>query len=134
LCIRHHRHDRWPVITDDDDEDDVTSDAESFQQSGFHADGDDISCCSQAPSVWDSNCNSVTQRRPSTVDSTQESNPGQFYIPGDDDDDNDNHHDVHSVGSGDDEGFHLEETVSSTKWSDMSGLFIVFYNYDFRML
>jgi hypothetical protein len=101
-----------------------SSDAESLQQSGFHADGDGISCCSQIPSGWDSNCSPITQHRPSTVDSTQESNSGQFYIPGDDDDDDG---DVHSIGSGDDEGFHLDETVSSRKWSDMSGLFSAFY-------
>lgn len=88
-------------------------------------DGDGISCCSQAPSGWDSNCSPV---RLSSVDSTQESNPGQFYIPGDDDDDD---VDVHSIVSGDDEGFHLEETVSSSKWSDMSGLFIASYKYYF---
>jgi hypothetical protein len=94
----------------------TSSDRELLLQSGFRADGDDVSCCSQIPSDWDS----VTQRRSSTVGSTQGSNSGQFYIPGDDDGD-----DVNSIGSGDDEGFHLEETVSSTKWSDMPGLFIV---------
>jgi hypothetical protein len=109
----------------------TSSDAELFQQSGFNADGDGISCCSQVLSGWDSNCNSVTQQRPSTVDSTQESNPGHFYIPGDDDDDD--VVDVHSIGSGDDEGFHLEETVNSTKWSDMSGLFSVPYKGCFFM-
>lgn len=103
----------------------TSDDAELLQQSGFNADGDGISCCSQIPSSWDSFCSPVTQQRPSTVDSTQESNPGQFYIPGDDDDDDDG--DVHSIESGDDEGFHLEEAVSSRKWSDMSGLFIAPY-------
>jgi hypothetical protein len=72
----------------------------------------------------------VTQHRLSTVDSTQESNPGQFYIPGDDDDDD---VDVHSIGSGDDEGFHLEETVSPSKWSDVSGLFIASFKDYFFM-
>jgi len=101
----------------------TSSDAELLQQSEFHADSDGISCCSQIPSGWDSNCSPVTQQSPSTVDSTQESNSGQFYIPGDDDDDDG---DVHSIESVDDEGFHLDETVSSRKWSDMSGLFIAF--------
>jgi len=108
----------------------TSSDAELLQQSGFHADSDGISSCSQVPSGWDSNCSPVTQQRPSTVDSIQESNSGQFYIPGDDDDDDG---DVHSIGSGDDEGFHLDETVSSRKWSDMSGLFIALYKDCFFM-
>lgn len=101
----------------------TSSDAELLQQSGLIADGDGISCCSQIPYGWDSNCSPVTQHQPSTVDSTQESNSGQFYIPGDDDDDGD----VPSIGSGDDEGFHLDETFSSRKWSDMSGMFIALY-------
>ena len=109
----------------------MTSDAELLQQSGSHADGDGISCYSQIPSGWDSNCSPVTQHRPSTVDSTQESNSGQFYIPGDDDDDDDDDGDgdgdVHSIGSGDDEGFHLDETFSSRKWSEISGLLIAVY-------
>jgi len=99
----------------------TSSDAELLQQSGFHADGDGISCCSEIPSGWDSDCSPVTQQRPSTVDSTQESNSGQFYIPGDDDDEDG---DVHSIESGEDEGFHLDETVSSRNWSGMSGLFV----------
>jgi hypothetical protein len=84
-----------------------------LQHSGLHGEGDNISFSSQVPSGWESNCNSFTQQGSSTVDSSQDSNPGRFYIPGDDD--------VDSIESGEDEGFHLEETGSSTRWTDLPG-------------
>ncbi|XP_021912957.1 rapamycin-insensitive companion of mTOR isoform X2 [Zootermopsis nevadensis] len=112
LCVRHHRHDRWPVITSDNEDDE--SDAELMQHSGLYSDGDNISFSSEVPSGWESNCSTLTQQESSTIDSSQDSNPGRFYIPGDDDD-------VDSIESGDDEGFHLEETRSSTKWFDLPG-------------
>jgi hypothetical protein len=87
-----------------------------LQQPGLYGEGDNISFSSQAHSGWESNCSSSTQQGSSTVGDSKDSNPGRFYIPGDDDDD------VDSIESGDDEGFHLEETVSSTKWTDLPGL------------
>jgi hypothetical protein len=86
-----------------------------LQQSELYVEGDNISFSSQVASGWESNCNSSTKQRSCTVGSSQDSNAGRFYIPCDDD--------VGSTGSGDDEGFHLEETVSSSQWIDLPGVF-----------
>lgn len=90
-----------------------------LQQSGLYVEGDNISLSSQVASGWESNCSSSTKQRSCTVGSSEDSNAGRFYIPCDDDDDDD----VGSTRSGDDEGFHLEETVSSTQWIDLAGVF-----------
>lgn len=86
-----------------------------LQQSGLYVEGDNVSFSSQVPSGWGSNCSSSTKQRSCTVGSSKDSNAGRFYIPCDDDD-------VDSTGSGDDEGFHLEERASSTQWIDLPGV------------
>jgi hypothetical protein len=91
-----------------------------LQRSELYVEGDNISISSQVRSGRESNCSSSTQQRSSTVGSSRDSNPGRFYIPGDDD--------VESIESGD-EGFHLEETVNLKKWIDVSGLLSVLANY-----
>jgi hypothetical protein len=106
------------VITEAEDEDEPPSEAELLQQSGLYVEGDSMSLSSQVPSGWESNCTSSTKQRSCTVSSGEDSNAGRFYIPCDDDDDDDGD----STGSGDDEGFHLEETVGSTQWIDLPGV------------
>ncbi|XP_069677672.1 rapamycin-insensitive companion of mTOR isoform X2 [Periplaneta americana] len=115
LCVRHNRHDRWPVIEDDVEMDDEqSSDADLLQNSDLFAEADSVSLSSQVQSGWESNCSSLRHQRSSIGGSSRDSNPGRFYIPGDDDD-------VDSVGSGDDEGLHMDETVASSKWKVVSG-------------
>ncbi|XP_063227632.1 rapamycin-insensitive companion of mTOR [Bacillus rossius redtenbacheri] len=95
LCVRHNRHDRWPVIEDKP----CAEDAEGKEESSFGTEADNLSLSSGT----ESDCKVTGQA----------SHEGQhFYIPDGE---------AESIGSADDEGLLLDETSESTHWGDFPG-------------
>ncbi|PSN46038.1 hypothetical protein C0J52_07680, partial [Blattella germanica] len=119
LCVRHHRQDRWPVIEEENDE--QTPHLERRPNSQCFTEVDNISLSNQFPSLVDQDISFYPNQRISIGENDNRgSNPRGFYIPCDDEDE------AGGAGcdadSGDDEGLHIENTVTAyLKWNTESG-------------